>query len=122
MKHIAIMLLLLGCSAAQRDAKVAGSALVDCAKQDVTAAVPELGVALIAEVARILSHSDESTWRSDLDALGKRAGSDAVVCAAKAAAAVLALQSPPVGIEGSPPRSSAADRGASYWADRRVRP
>ena len=73
------------CTWLDKNAKTAGAALIDCAKGDVASVVAKI----LADVASTVS-AGGSGWESDLDAIGKTAGSEALACAVKAVSTVLA--------------------------------
>lgn len=88
---------LVGCAAAKQDVKTMSGAFATCAKADLGVIVPEAGVTLLSDVAKLVT-GNPVTLVADLTALGMTFGVDSIKCAIASVEAVIA---PPPAATGS---------------------
>ena len=78
-----------GCATARNDAKIMSGSFKTCAQADLGVIVPEAGVTLLSDVAKLIA-GNPATILADLTALGLTFGVDSVKCAIVAVEAVIA--------------------------------
>ena len=104
----ALLITLVACGPTKRAGEAAGHTAIDCAKQDVSAAVKTSGLPLLGEVVSIVG-AGGAGWQDALGRLGTELGEKALACAVEAARAGYAASG---GANFAGP--SPADRAAGY--------